>query len=144
MIMMTMMAMNIRTITITIVVVAVVVVVVMMMIIMMMIIIKVIMMMIIIIKMITTTTIIIIIITTTTTTTTTIIIIIIAMKKRLLQSPHCAKNCLQHVRSSGQGAIVCKSRVTHRALITCNMSCATWYEGTAQLLSLTELTLHLL
>ena len=26
---------------------------------------------------------------------------------------------LQHVRSSGPGAIVCKSRATHRALITC-------------------------
>ena len=25
----------------------------------------------------------------------------------------------------------------------CNMSCATWYEGTAQLLSLTELKSHL-
>ena len=32
-------------------------------------------------------------------------------------------NCLQHVRSSGQGAIMCKSRATHRALIMCNMSC---------------------
>ena len=41
------------------------------------------------------------------------------------QSPHCAANCLQHVRSSGQGAVVCKSRATHRALITCNMPCAT-------------------
>ena len=27
----------------------------------------------------------------------------------------------------------------NRVQITCNMSCATWYEGTAQLLSLTEL-----
>ena len=51
-----------------------------------------------------------------------------------LQSPHCAANCLQHVRSSGLGAIVCKSRATNRALITCNMLYATWYEGTAQLL----------
>ena len=42
---------------------------------------------------------------------------------RFLQSPHCAANCLHHVRSSGPGAIVCKSRATHRALITCNMSC---------------------
>ena len=40
-----------------------------------------------------------------------------------LQSPHCAANCLQHVRSSGPGATVCKSRATHRAPITCNMSC---------------------
>ena len=38
---------------------------------------------------------------------------------RFLQSPHSAANCLQHVRSSGPGAIVCKSRETHRALITC-------------------------
>ena len=45
-----------------------------------------------------------------------------------------AMNCLQHVRSSGPGATVCKSRATHRALITCNLQCATWYKGTAQLL----------
>ena len=37
----------------------------------------------------------------------------------------------------GPGTTVCKSRAAHRALIVCNM-CATWYEGTAQLLSLTE------
>ena len=36
-----------------------------------------------------------------------------------LQSPHSAASCLQHVRSSGPGAIVCKSRATYRALITC-------------------------
>ena len=40
-----------------------------------------------------------------------------------LQSPHCVANLLQHVRSSDPGAIVCKSCATHRALITCNMSC---------------------
>ena len=33
---------------------------------------------------------------------------------------------------SGQGAIVFKSRATHRALITCTMSCAKWYKGTAR------------
>ena len=51
-----------------------------------------------------------------------IIIIIIAFKGAIqdfLQSPHSAANCLQHVRSSGPGAIVCKSRARHRALITC-------------------------
>ena len=51
-----------------------------------------------------------------------IIIIIFAFKgaiRDLLQSPHSAANCLQHVRSSGLGAIVCKSRATHRAFITC-------------------------
>ena len=55
-----------------------------------------------------------------------IIIIIIALKgaiRDFLQSPHSAANCLQHARSSGPGAIVCKSRATHPALITCNMSC---------------------
>ena len=41
----------------------------------------------------------------------------------VLQSPHCSTNRLQHIRSSGPGAIVCKSRATHRALITYNMSC---------------------
>ena len=40
------------------------------------------------------------------------------------------------------GQTVCKSCATHRALITC-MLCATWYKGTAQLLSLTELKSHL-
>ena len=40
-----------------------------------------------------------------------------------LQSPHCAANCLQHICSSGPGAIVCKSRAAHRALIMCNMLC---------------------
>ena len=50
------------------------------------------------------------------------VIIIIPFKgaiRDFLQSPHCASNCLQHTRSSGPGAIVCKSRATHRALITC-------------------------
>ena len=50
-----------------------------------------------------------------------IIIIIIAFKGAIwdfLQSPHSAMNCLQHARSSGLGAIVCKSRATHPALVT--------------------------
>ena len=56
----------------------------------------------------------------------TIIIIIIALNGAIQdfwQSPLCSANCLQHARSSGPGAIVCKSRATHRALITCNMCC---------------------
>ena len=43
-----------------------------------------------------------------------------------LQSPHCAANRLQHVRSSGPGAVECKSRATHRALVTlatCRVTC---------------------
>ena len=36
-----------------------------------------------------------------------------------------------------------KSCAAHTAFITCNLQCATWYEGTAQLLSLTELKSHL-
>ena len=55
-----------------------------------------------------------------------IIIIIIAFKgaiRDFLQSPHSAAKRLQHARSSGPGAIVCKSCATRRALITCNMSC---------------------
>ena len=62
----------------------------------------------------------------------------------LLQSSRYAVNCLQHLRSSSQGTTVCKSRATQPAPITCNVSCATWYDGTAQLLSLTELKSHLL
>ena len=49
---------------------------------------------------------------------------------RFLRSPHCAANYLQHVHSSGQCAVVCKSRATLQALITCIMLFATWYEGT--------------
>ena len=75
-----------------------------------------------------------------------IIIIIIAFKgaiRGFLQSPHSAANCLQHVRSSV--AQSCAKHVQHikrfsRASV---MLRATWYEGTAQLLSLTELKLHL-
>ena len=51
-----------------------------------------------------------------------IIIVIIAFKgaiRNFLQSPQSAANRLQHVRSSGPGATVCKSRATHQALITC-------------------------
>ena len=59
-------------------------------------------------------------------------------KSRFIRSPHCATNRLQHVRSSGEGGIVCRSRATHRPLITGSM-CATWYEGTAQLLSLNHI-----
>ena len=51
-----------------------------------------------------------------------IILIIVAFKgaiRDFSQSPHSAANRLQHVRSSGPGAIVCKPRATRRALITC-------------------------
>ena len=44
--------------------------------------------------------------------------IVIAIQD-FVQSPHCATNYFQHVRSSAQGAILCKSRVAHLALITC-------------------------
>ena len=50
----------------------------------------------------------------------------------LIQSPHYAAKCFQHVRSSGSCAIVCKPRATHRAFITCNISCETWFKGTTQ------------
>ena len=78
-----------------------------------------------------------IIITAATTTTTTTMIIELkgAIRDFFLQSPHRATNRLQHIRSSGSVAIVCK--------IMCNTSSAyqvqhfvlrvTWYEGTAQL-----------
>ena len=35
---------------------------------------------------------------------------------RFLQSSHGDANCLQNARSSGMGAIVCKSRATHSSL----------------------------
>ena len=84
---------------------------------------------------------------------TTIVIIIIMMiiiitafkgaVRDFIQSLRCTTNYLQHVHLSGQGTIVWKSLATHRAPITCNMLCTTWYERTAQLLSLTELKSHL-
>ena len=37
---------------------------------------------------------------------------------------------------------MCKSSATHQALYMCNMSCATGYKGTHQLLSLTEFKSH--
>ena len=67
--------------------------------------------------------------------------IMIALKgtiRDFSQSPNCAANCLQRVRSSGPGIIVCKLRATHRAFITWNILRAIWHEGTAQLQSLTE------
>ena len=48
---------------------------------------------------------------------------------RFFQSCHCVANCLQHVRSSVPGAIVCKSHAAHQAYITCNLLCATWYSS---------------
>ena len=52
-----------------------------------------------------------------------IIIAFKAVNRNCSQSVHCAANRLQHVRPIGPGALVCKSRAIHRALITCNMSC---------------------
>ena len=48
-----------------------------------------------------------------------------------------------HTLKWPKGANLCKSCATYRALITCNLQRATWYEGTAQLLSLTEFKQHL-
>ena len=39
----------------------------------------------------------------------------------LLQHPHCAVNCLQHVRSSGPGAIVCRSRAYQVQPAVCHL-----------------------
>ena len=73
-----------------------------------------------------------------------LLIIIIALKgtiRYFLQSPQCAANRLQHVRSSGPGAIMCnKSSACHMQHAVLG---ASLYEGTAQLLSLTELKSHL-
>ena len=74
-----------------------------------------------------------------------LLVTIIALKGAIRdfgRSPHCTANCLQRVRSRVPGATVCKSRATHRELVTCNLQCVTWYEGTAQLLTLTELRSH--
>ena len=72
---------------------------------------------------------------TTTTTAMMIIIIMTAFQMFAVSSP---RRYFQHSGSSGRSAIVCKSRATLCALITCNISYVTWFEGRAQLLSLTE------
>ena len=71
--------------------------------------------------------------------------ILIAWKGSIrdLQSPHCTTICLEHIHCSGQGAMVYKSHTIHGALLMCNVLCGMWYEGTAQLLSLTEFESHL-
>ena len=70
--------------------------------------------------------------TTIATATTTIILIIMIMKIIMITttiiiavkganrdfSPHCAANCLQHVRSSGPGAVV-----QHIRRLLCNVLC---------------------
>ena len=61
-----------------------------------------------------------------------IIIIIIALKGairdfyNLLTAPRTVSNTYAQV---APGAIVCESRATHRALVTCNLQCASWNEG---------------
>ena len=52
-----------------------------------------------------------------------IMIALIDTNQDFLQSSQCAVNCVLHVRSRGQGAIVCKVCATHRALTTCNTTC---------------------
>ena len=64
------------------------------------------------------------------------IILVITLKGAIwdfLHSPHHAANSTRELW--WLGAIVCKLPAAHRMLNTCNVSCATWYEGTAQLLS---------
>ena len=51
---------------------------------------------------------------------------------RFLQSPPCTTNCLTYAQVA-RVQIMRKSRAAHQALIMCNMLCAVWYEGTAQL-----------
>ena len=73
-----------------------------------------------------------------------LVVIVIAFQgavRDFLQSPHCAANCLQHIRSSGLGAIMCNTLSTYHKQH--DVLCATWYKGTAQLLSLTECKSHL-
>ena len=78
-----------------------------------------------------------------------IIIIIIAFKgaiRDFLQSPHSTANCLQHVAYVQVArAQSCANHVQHIEPLSLAsvMLRATWYEGTAQLLSLTELKSHL-
>ena len=93
------------------------------------------------------------------TTTIIIIIIIIMMMRRrrvvmmtmimmalkgVIRDLLTASRTVSNTHAQAAKAQLCSNHMQHiRALITCNMSCATWYEGTAQLLSLTEFRSHL-
>ena len=61
-----------------------------------------------------------------------LIMIVIALKVHMkiftISSLRCKLSLTLALKWSGH-----KSRATHQALITCNMSCAMWYVGTAQL-----------
>ena len=63
-----------------------------------------------------------------------IIIIILTVKGIIwdLNKFHCATNCLQHVRSSRLGAIVCYSHAAHLELIRCNLIYrVVWFNSSA-------------
>ena len=70
------------------------------------------------------------------------VIIIVAFKgaiRDILLSPHCPTNRLQHRHSHVQ--ITCNTSSTNHVQHV--MFCATWYEGTAQQLRVTEFKSHL-
>ena len=46
-----------------------------------------------------------------------VVVVVAVVVVVVVQSPHCAENCLQHVRSRRQGSIERKSRATPRVLI---------------------------
>ena len=74
-------------------------------------------------------------------TITIIKIAIVALKganRYSFYSPHCTTNCLQHEPLSDQDAIMCKTRATYPALVTCTMPCATPHQGIAKILRFTE------
>ena len=54
-----------------------------------------------------------------------------------LHSPHCAVNCLQYLVTLKWPLCNHLQITTYLVFLVCHMLCAMWYEGTAQLLSLT-------
>ena len=70
-------------------------------------------------------------------------LLISLFRDNLLQSPHCAAKCLQNVRSSGPGAIVCKGNTSSAYRVQRVVLRATWYERAAHLLILTDFKSHL-
>ena len=73
------------------------------------------------------------------TITTTTKIIIITLKGTIRCFFYNLLTAPQTVSNTYTQAARAQSCATHCALIKCNMLCATWYEGTAQLLNLTVL-----
>ena len=73
-----------------------------------------------------------------------IIVVVVVVTIITLKGTFLHPLTVQLTRSRGQGAVVCRSRAAHRALIRCNTSCAMWCQATPRPSICEELKSHLL